>query len=111
MVQIDNKVKYYSFHFITRVGSFILQARRLLQLIAVCKLEDYYSCSQLMLASKRLQFLRLEQDHLRADNYRDLQDAIVNQDGDPKNVGQKVILPTTFCGGPRYKTTRCHGLR
>ena len=37
-----------------------------------------------------------EQDHLRADNYRNLLETIVNQNGDPRNVGQKVILPATF---------------
>ena len=51
--------------------------------------------------SKRLQFLRKEQDHLIADIYKDLREPIVNQDGDPKNVGRKVIMPGTFCGGPR----------
>ena len=40
------------------------------------------------------------------DNYRDLRDTIVNPDGDPRNVGQKVILPATFCGGPRYMFER-----
>ena len=42
--------------------------------------------------SERLQFLKREQDHLRADNYKDLRETILNQDGDPRNVGQKVIL-------------------
>ena len=55
---------------------------------------------------ERLQFLRREQDHLRADNYKDLRETIVNQDGDPRNVGQKEILPATFCGGPRYMFER-----
>ena len=49
--------------------------------------------------SERLEFLRREQDHLRADNYKD-------QDGDSRNVGQKVILRATFCGGPRYMFER-----
>ena len=36
-----------------------------------------------------------------ADDYKDLRETIVNQDEHPMNVGQKVILPATFCGGPR----------
>ena len=45
----------------------------------------------------------------RADNYKDLRETIVNQDGDPRNVGQKVILLATFCGGPPYMFTRQQG--
>ena len=41
-----------------------------------------------------------------ADNYKDLRETIVNQDGDPRNVGQKVLLPATFCGGPHYMFER-----
>ena len=58
---------------------------------AYCKIE-----------TERLQFLRHEQKALRADCYRDLQDAILDGDGDPRNVGHRVILPSTFTGGPRY---------
>ena len=52
--------------------------------------------------SEGLQFLI----HLKADNYKDLRETIVNQDRDPRNVGQKVILPATFCGGPGYMFER-----
>ena len=48
--------------------------------------------------SERLQFLRREQDHLKADNNKDIWETKVNQDGDLRYVGQKVILPATFCG-------------
>ena len=47
-----------------------------------------------------------EQGRLRVDNHRDLREIIVNQDGDPRNVGQKVILPATFYGGLRYMFER-----
>ena len=49
----------------------------------------------------RLQQLRREQSALRADNYKELHDVIVAGDGDPRNVGQKVVLPATFTVGPR----------
>ena len=52
--------------------------------------------------SERLQYLIREQGGLRADSYRDLRESIVNQDEDSRNVGQKVILPATFCGGQSY---------
>ena len=31
-----------------------------------------------------------------------MRDAILDQDGDPNNVGRRIILPSTFTGGPRY---------
>jgi len=43
-----------------------------------------------------------EQKALHANCYKDLQDAIVDGDGDPSNVGHRIILPSTFTGGPRY---------
>ena len=46
------------------------------------------------------------QDHLNADNYKDIRETIVSQDGDPRNVEQKLILPATFCGGPSYMFER-----
>ena len=49
-----------------------------------------------------LQFLRREQNHLKADNYKDLRETIINEDRAPCNVGQKVIVPATSCGGPHY---------
>ena len=56
--------------------------------------------------SERLQYLRRDQGSLRADSFRDLQETIVHQDEDPRNVGQKVILPITFCRGLRYMFER-----
>ena len=53
---------------------------------------------------ERLQSPRREQNAVRADNYKELHDAIVAGDGEPRNVGQNVVLPVTFTGGPRYLT-------
>ena len=74
--------------------SVLLRAKRLFQqylVDAYCKIE-----------TERLQFLRREQTALRADCYQDLQDAILDWDGDPNNVGCRIIFPSTFTGGPRY---------
>ena len=43
---------------------------------------------------------------MRADNYKELRDAIVAGYGDPTNAGQKVVLPATFTRGPRYMYER-----
>ena len=90
-----NTLVYYRYHIMVRQNiSVLLRAKRLFQQFLVdayCKIE-----------TERLQFLRCEQTALRADCYQDLRDAILDNDGDPRNVGRRVILPSTFTGGPRY---------
>lgn len=51
--------------------------------------------------SERLLFIRRQQRQLRAGNYNILDDAFRN-DNDAANLGQLVVLPSTFTGGPRY---------
>lgn len=55
--------------------------------------------------SERLCYFRTHQKRLRAENYSNLKDALVN-DGDVSNMGQLVILPSSFTGGPRYMQER-----
>ena len=90
---------YYCYHIMIRQNvSVLLRAKRLFQqylVDAYCKIE-----------TERLQFLRREQTTLRADCYQDLWDAILDRDGDPNNVGRRIILPSTFTGGPRYMYER-----
>ena len=90
---------YYRYHIMVRqYVSVLLRAKRLFQQFLVdayCKIE-----------TERLQFLRHEQKTLRADCYQDLRDAIIDGDGDPSNVGRRIILPSTFTGGPRYMHER-----
>ena len=76
-----------------------------------CELSGYSSNTWLMpsyckVETKRLQFLRHEQTALRVDCYQDLRDAILDGDGDPNSVGHRIILPSTFTGGPRYMHER-----
>ncbi|GBP55861.1 hypothetical protein EVAR_89685_1 [Eumeta japonica] len=53
--------------------------------------------------SERLRFIALNQTKLRAENYIHLQDAIRNDaDLNPNNLGQMVILPSSFVNSPRY---------
>ena len=90
---------YYRYHIMIRQNvSVLLRAKRLFQqylVDAYCKIE-----------TERLQFLRREQKALRADCYQDLRDTILERDGDPNNVGRRIILPSTFTGGPRYMHER-----
>ncbi|XP_055308584.1 uncharacterized protein LOC129572604, partial [Sitodiplosis mosellana] len=51
--------------------------------------------------SERLLYIRLNQKKLRVDNYIHLRDAIA-KDGKTANLGQMVILPSTFTGSPRH---------
>uniref|UniRef100_UPI00358ED5B8 uncharacterized protein n=1 Tax=Myxine glutinosa TaxID=7769 RepID=UPI00358ED5B8 len=51
--------------------------------------------------SERLCFIRHNQKRLRVESYVHLRDAVAN-DGHAANVGQLVILPSSFTGGPRY---------
>lgn len=90
--------QFYSYHLMTRPGNYFLWYRRLFQqwLVDVyCKIE-----------TERLQFLRREQQTLRADNYSNLRDSILREDGNPEQFGQRVVLPATYTGGPRYMFER-----
>jgi len=81
-----------------RDGNYLLQGARLFQqylVVAYCKIE-----------TERLQFLRCEQKALGADSYISLRDSILAIDGDPRQVGQRVVLPATYTGGPRYMHER-----
>ena len=61
---------------------------------------------------QRFDFLRFNQKKVRAENYKDLQDAakirkINNENGiefNLANTGRRFILPATFIGGPRSIT-------
>ncbi|KYO43944.1 hypothetical protein Y1Q_0012895 [Alligator mississippiensis] len=52
-----------------------------------------------------LRFIRMKQKKLRVENYVHLRDAM-NNDGDAANVGQLVILPSSFIDGPHYMHER-----
>uniref|UniRef100_UPI00358F20A2 uncharacterized protein n=1 Tax=Myxine glutinosa TaxID=7769 RepID=UPI00358F20A2 len=90
---------FYAFHIMVRKNStnHILQCRDLFHQFIV----DMYA----KIESERLLFIRLHQRQLRAESYAHLRDA-VNNDGDVQNMGQLVILPSTFTGGPRYMHER-----
>jgi len=49
-----------------------------------------------------LRYLRLNQQKLRANLYQGLQDAIVAGDNSVVAIGQRIILPSSFIGGPHH---------
>lgn len=52
---------------------------------------------------ERLSYIRYNQSKLRVDNYIHLRDAMNNQnDINPNELGQSIILPATFTGSPRH---------
>ncbi len=72
---------------------------------------------------ERLDWLRMNQQNLRVDDYGNLRDAVIayddvdvgegaridgeeNQRLPPGQTGQRYILPSTFTGGPRYRHER-----
>jgi len=71
----------------------ILRAERLLQQFIV----DAYACTE----QNRLKFIRKNQRQLRCDLYNGLQDALNASDILGNDVGQKMILPSSFQGGER----------
>ncbi|XP_024884832.1 uncharacterized protein LOC112462965 [Temnothorax curvispinosus] len=56
--------------------------------------------------TERLNYIRNNQVQLRADSYIHLRDAIGKQDADVAQMGQMVVLPSSFTGGPRYMHER-----
>lgn len=62
-------------------------------------LVDEYACIE----SERLNFIRCNQKKLRAENYIHLLDSVSRHDAAPmSDVGQLVILPSSFTASPRW---------
>ncbi|CAH1414732.1 unnamed protein product [Lactuca virosa] len=74
--------------------SLLLNAKRLFQQFLV----DGYT----MIESERLFFIRKQQKILRCESYENLRNYQARGSTDISNVGQRVILPSSFTGGARY---------
>lgn len=72
-------------------GKTLLQGGRLFQQFVV----DCYAAIE----QDRLNFIRCNQNKLRTDLYRGLQDAAIVGDADAATVGRRFILPSSFTGG------------
>ncbi|XP_077242429.1 uncharacterized protein LOC143882934 [Tasmannia lanceolata] len=51
---------------------------------------------------ERLRWIWNNQTQLRAELYKGLRDAVVRGDTTPASVGRRIVLPSSFTGGPRY---------
>ena len=88
-------LQFYAFRLMLRPNDFniLLRAGKLSHQFFV----DMY----VKIETERLSFYRKNQKKLRAENYCHLRDAIETDDN-VRNLGQLVILPSSFTGGPRY---------
>lgn len=89
--------EYYRYRLMTRPNqeSLIHYGGRLFQQYVV----DQYA----KIENQRLTYLRLNQKKLRAELYQGLVDA-VNPNGELRHIGRRVVLPSSFAGGPRNMT-------
>ncbi|GJT46020.1 helicase [Tanacetum coccineum] len=67
-------------------------------------MKEYYSyiIHQRNDQEQRLKWTRNNQDTLRVDLYHNVCDAITKGDTNAAGLGQRIVLPKTFVGGPRY---------
>ncbi|XP_057725597.1 uncharacterized protein LOC130941198 [Arachis stenosperma] len=77
----------------------LLQSRRLFQQFSV----DAYT----MIEAERLSFIRHNQPMLRVDKYNALHESLVRGEANAVSTGQRIILPSSFTGGPRYMFNNC----
>ncbi|XP_060962816.1 uncharacterized protein LOC115724117 isoform X1 [Cannabis sativa] len=87
--------EYYCFKFQIREDerSILLLSGRLLQQYAV----DMY----VKMETSRLDYYRGQQMHIRTELYQGIVDTITLRERDASNVGKRIILPSSFIGGPR----------
>ncbi|GKV48132.1 hypothetical protein SLEP1_g54963 [Rubroshorea leprosula] len=60
-----------------------------------------------MIEAERLNFLKYNQTLLRADLYRGLNDALSRGEKQASATGKRIVLPSSFTGGPRYMSENC----
>ena len=65
-------------------------------------LQEYIIDLHVVSESLNMKFYRLNQDKLRHDVAKGAEDALHRGDHDMANVGTRVVLPSSFVGGPRY---------
>ncbi|KAG7997505.1 hypothetical protein I3843_01G214600 [Carya illinoinensis] len=76
--------------------------RKMKDPIVSCR--EYY-CYKLQIRenieTSRLDYFRSKQQHIRSELYQDIVDTITLGKTDASNVGKRIILPSSFIGGPR----------
>lgn len=88
--------EYFAFRIQDRLNeaATLLLSKKLFQQFLV----DVYT----MIEAERLCFVRTNQKKLRAELYKNLADAVMRGDTDPSTTGKRIVLPSSFTGGPRY---------
>ena len=90
---------YYSYRLMKRGEDCLLfRGGRLLQQYLV----DMYA----KIEADRVNFIRYNQNQLRAEVYSKVVDSMYSGESDAANIGQRVILPSTFQGSPRNMMQR-----
>ena len=86
--------EYYAYKFQIRSNkNLLLYGGRLLQQFAV----DVY----IKIETQRLQYCERNQANIRSDLYQGIVDCIDAGEAQAKKVGQRIVLPASFIGGPR----------
>jgi hypothetical protein len=88
--------EYYAYRLQEREseGKTLHHGRRLFQQFVV----DSYTCVE----QSRLRYFRDKQKQLRSEVYHGLKDAVFRGDTTPASIGKRIVLPSSFTGGPRY---------
>ena len=55
-----------------------------------------------MIEAERLNLIRFNQPQLRADLYKNMNNALNRGEKEASATGKRIILPSSFTGGPRY---------
>lgn len=87
---------YYSYLLHDRLGTYthLLRGGRLFQQFLV----DAYVCIE----QNRLDYISSHQDDFRIEHLQGIHDAFARGDADAHDIGKRVVLPSSFTGGPRY---------
>jgi hypothetical protein len=64
--------------------------------------EQYIVDAYVAIKQSRLNYVRRNQKKLRADIYQGLQDALEVGDTNTTTLGTRIVLPSSFMGGPRF---------
>ena len=98
-MQTVSQINYYAYCLFQRLGehSSILLGGNLLQQYIV----DTGASSE----QQHLNWMKFNQNALRAKVYTGIVNAFGNDSGDPKEIGQSIIFPATFQGGTRDMQT------
>jgi len=96
-------MQYYSFHLMYRkpLDAEMPDVNHHLHLFGTL-FQQYIVDMYAKVEQARLNYIRFNQKKLRCDLYQGLQDAVLSGDADLTTFGTKVILPSSFLGGPRH---------